>query len=142
MEPTCLAIILCDYVIEDRATRNKSLIGIFNRIHSASFPAHHPRMILFLSLTDGRGKTDLEVFLERGETRREIFKAGGQVAFQDPKSVIDLVFDLRGLRFDEPGPYVAGVRTKSGKVLAERLFHVEKTQTPHPPGGQEPQGQG
>ena len=124
MDPSCLAIVLCDYVIEDKATNNKSLIGLFNRIHAAKFPCQHPRMVIYISLTDGRGETPVEVFLERSRDHKEIFRAQGKVEFREPNHVMDLVFDLRGITFEEPGAYHAGIRTKSGRLLGERKFHV------------------
>jgi hypothetical protein len=124
MDPTCLAIVLCDYVIEDKATNNKSLIGLFNRVQAAKFPCSHPRMVIFITLTDGRGDTPVEVFLERASDHREIFKAQGRVEFREPNHVIDLVFDLRGVTFEEPGAYFVGIRTAAGRVLGERSFHV------------------
>ena len=124
MEPACLAIVLCDYMIEDKATNNKSLIGLFNRVNATEFPCQHPRMVIFISLTDGRGDTTLEVFLERAEDRTEIFKAEGKVDFTDPNHVIDIVFDLRGVTFKEHGVHFVGIRTKDGRLLGERKFHV------------------
>jgi len=131
--PSCLAIVLCDYVIEDKATNNKSLIGLFNRINASNFPCQHPRMVIFISLTDGRGKTDLEVFIEKSEDRREIFKAEGKVDFNDPNHVIDIVFDLRGVAFEEPGSFFVGIRSSSGSLIGERLFHVHHVKAE--PGG-------
>ncbi len=133
MDPTCLAILLCDYVIEDKATNNKSLIGIFNRIHASAFPCQHARLVIFLSLTDGRGRTPVEVFIENADDRTETFKAEGSVDFKDPRQVVDLVFDLRGVKFDKPGAYFAGVRTAKGRTLAERRFNVDKVEGPAPP---------
>jgi hypothetical protein len=141
MDPSCLAIVLCDYVIEDKATNNKSLIGLFNRIHAAKFPCSHPRMVIYVSITDGRGNTALEVFLERARDRREVFKAHGQVEFREPNHVIDLVFDLRGVVFEESGAYFVGIRTSAGKVLGERKFHVAGAKDPDPAeGGFTPSG--
>jgi hypothetical protein len=119
-------------VIEDKATHNKSLIGIFNRVHAAQFPCHHPRMVIFITLTDGRGETPVEVFLERASDHKEIFRAQGKVAFQEPNHLLDLVFDLRGILFDEPGTYFAGIRTAAGRVLGERKFQVAAMPLPAP----------
>ncbi|MHC4600302.1 MAG: DUF6941 family protein [Planctomycetota bacterium] len=141
MEPSCLAIVLCDYVIEDKATNNKSLIGLFNRVNATDFPCQHPRMVIFISLTDGRGPTILEVFLERAENRDEIFKAEGNVDFKDPNHVIDIVFDLRGVTFKEPGTHFVGIRTKDGRPLGERKFHViHMKEEPPAPTGEGPIG--
>ena len=51
----CVALIICDDVIEDRRTGNKSLIGLFNGIGAGQLPAVHPRMYLVASVTSGSG---------------------------------------------------------------------------------------
>ena len=42
--PSGLAIVVCDQIIEDKATSKKSLIGIFNNIASPTFPCRHPQL--------------------------------------------------------------------------------------------------
>ena len=54
--PKHLAMLLCDYLILDAETRNKSLIGIFHRIQALKFPVRHDRMHVFVALTDGHGE--------------------------------------------------------------------------------------
>ncbi len=68
-KPKYLAMLLCDYLIMDAETRNKSLIGIFNTINAAKFPVRHDRMHVFVALTDGHGvySASLKVKNARGE---------------------------------------------------------------------------
>ena len=56
--PSGLAIVVCDQIIEDKATNKKSLIGIFNNIASQTFPCRHPQLSVFVSLTEGHGNYD------------------------------------------------------------------------------------
>ena len=46
--PSGLAIVVCDQIIEDKATSKKSLIGIFNNIASQTFPCRHPALSVFV----------------------------------------------------------------------------------------------
>ena len=54
-QPKYLAMLLCDYLVMDAETRNKSLIGIFNRVNASRFPVRHDRMHVFIALTNGHG---------------------------------------------------------------------------------------
>jgi len=42
----CLAIIICNEVIEDKRTNNKTLVGLFSRIGTKAVPCVHPRMFV------------------------------------------------------------------------------------------------
>src|SRR4029450_1227465 len=55
-KPFCIAIIICNEVIEDKATSNKTLVSIFNTIGTPGLPCQHPRMFVMASFTDGRGR--------------------------------------------------------------------------------------
>ena len=54
-KPTCIAIIICNEVIEDKRTNNKTLVSLFNGISTPSLPAAHPRLFVMASFTSGSG---------------------------------------------------------------------------------------
>ena len=68
--PIGLAIVICDQIIEDKLTHKKSLIGIFNQIATPTFPCRHPRMAVFVSLTEGRGAYDVRLRMVHEEIGR------------------------------------------------------------------------
>lgn len=120
--PTCVAIVICNEVIEDKWTNNKSLIGLFNSVSAQQLPASHPRMFVMVSLTDGRG--DWNVVIEiSGPSGQPLFKAECQSRFEDPIAVHDLVVEVRGLPLPEEGEYYVGL-TCSGRFLVSRRFTV------------------
>ncbi len=120
--PVCVAIIVCNEVIEDKWTNNKSLIGLFNSISAQSLPTTHPRLFMMVSLTDGRGEWPVVLRIE-APSGQELFKAEGSIRFDDPIAVHDLVVEVRGLPIPETGEYhvalVCGTRP-----LASRRFTV------------------
>ena len=125
-KPKYLAMLICDYVIRDADTQNKSLIGIFNRITAQSFPVRHDRMHVFVALTDGHGdyKATLQVRKPSGET---VLTLDGQVKMPDPLAVAELNFQLRGLVIPEPGRYTVEFSC-DGELLVDRQFDAVKTE--------------
>jgi len=100
----CLAIIICESVVEDHRTHNKCILNAYNRITSASYPARQDRLTVFISLTDGRDDQPFKVqFI--GPDGDIVTEAGGQVRFPDPLAVVDLVLDLRGFPIAMAGNY-------------------------------------
>jgi hypothetical protein len=120
--PVCVAIVVCNEVIEDKWTNNKTLVGLFNSIAAPSLPTSHPRMFLMVSLTDGRGEWPVVIRVE-GPSGAELFKAEGSIRFDDPLAVHDLVVEVRGLPLPEAGEYHVGL-VCGGRPLASRRFTV------------------
>lgn len=123
-KPTCLALILCDYIIEDKLTGNKSLIGLFSHILTNQLPCVHNRMCVVVSLSNGRGEIPIKLSITSLSNSEKIFEATGKVAFNDPLAVCDLVFDLRQVPFKTEGTYVIAVSYESTQLL-ERRFTVK-----------------
>ncbi len=136
-KPKCLAMLLCDYVILDAETKNKSLIGIFNTINASKFPVRHDRMHIFISLTNGHGDyaAGLKLRNSRGE---EVLSLDGKVSMKDPLAVAEINFKLRGLVVPEPGRYFVEFLC-DGEVLIDRHFDAMKLQGP-PEGAEGPGG--
>jgi hypothetical protein len=120
--PKCVALIVCNDVIEDKRTNNKTLVGIFNAIGSSGVPCTHDRMVVFASLSDGVGVwgIELRLFAPSGD---ELLRVGGEITFPDPHTVEDLVFELRGVQLPDAGTYFAVLFADGGPV-GERRFDV------------------
>lgn len=124
-KPIGKAIILCDEVIEDKRSGKKTLVNIFNRLGSKKFPTKHPRMCVYVALVNGSGEMPVKLQLKRsdGEKPKAMFTAEGQVKFQNPNQVIELVYDLRGLVFLAAGVYTFEVYADSDFIF-ETKFNV------------------
>lgn len=120
--PHCVAMIICNEIIEDKWTNNKSLISLFSSIAAAELPAHHARMFIMVSLTDGRGEWPCILRIE-SPSGEEIFKAEGSIQFDNPLVVHDLVVEVRGMPLPEAGEYHVGLIC-GGRPLASRRFTV------------------
>jgi hypothetical protein len=120
--PVCVAVVICNEVIEDKRTNNKSLIGIFNAVSAPQLPVTHPRMNVMCSLTNAAGEMPITLVM-RAPSGREVMKVEGSVNIQDPLAVIDLVFELNGVPIEELGTYMVDILSRS-HYLGGRRFQV------------------
>jgi hypothetical protein len=121
--PEILAMIICDTVIEDVESGKKSLIGLFDHVHTSHLPSVVNELNVFLSLTDGHGQHSAELRCVNTATEEELFRTEGEVEFPDPLSVVDLHFRFQGCEFPEEGEYRFQFFCE-GELLRERKFHV------------------
>ena len=105
MKPIVLAINICDDIIRDEITKKISLIGLFNRIQSPSFPTTHSSLHVYVSLTNGHKKYKGELRFVNESDNNIIFKTNGDVPLQNPLQTLELNFSVRNLKFDKPGKY-------------------------------------
>jgi len=103
--PKALAFIICDTVIDDKATNKKSLIGLFNNISAYTFPCRYPVINVFLSLTEGHGDYECSLICVKDDESRVIVKLSGSLKFNNPLSVVEAKFEIRGMILPEPGMY-------------------------------------
>jgi hypothetical protein len=130
--PLGLAIILCDQIIEDKATNKKSLIGIFNQIATPSFPCRHPQLAVFVSITEGRSNYQARLRIVHESTGHAVADINGQIQLPDVNAVAELNFTLVGLTFPQPGLYSIEFYCDDILVL-ERRFHLIQAKQPQPP---------
>jgi len=126
-----LALVICDLVIEDARTRNKSLIGIFNRIHMPRLPSVYPRFFIFSSLTGGSGKTELVLRLLHVDSGTTVFETRGELMFEHPDSVVDIIFDIAALTFQQEGQYSVEILAGT-KIVTDRDFTLTVGPPPEP----------
>ena len=124
--PKCLAVIICEGVVEDVRSHNKCILNTYNVIGVQSFPAQHDRLTIFASLTDGRGELPLEFRFvqDRPGGTTTLLNLNGAVKFGDPLGVIDLTVDLRGLPLKEAGNYAVQLWVNN-EMIGERRIVVQ-----------------
>ena len=77
VRPFPLAMVICDAVWRDPATGKWTLLGCFSAIEARVFPCFRPNLAVFVSLTDGRGKTPLKLRLVDVNEEQETDRGGG-----------------------------------------------------------------
>jgi len=122
-KPIGIALIICDRVITDAQTKEKTLVGTFNRISARAFPCVHPRMSIFVAVTNGRGPTNAHVRCVNETTGDVVFEANGPITFKDPNHVVEMNFQLGNVVFPKPGLH--GVEFLcDGEIILQRRFQV------------------
>lgn len=124
VRPECLTLVLCDAVIEDRRTRNKSLINMFNGILTSQVPMRHERMCAFAAFSGGRGQVPIALRLSLDEDyATDLLRLGGMVDFpaSDPKAVVDMVFEIRGFVFPVYGHYTFEILADDFPLMMRRF---------------------
>ncbi|MCO6436403.1 MAG: hypothetical protein J5J06_04880 [Phycisphaerae bacterium] len=137
--PDVLSLIVCDQIITDRLTGKHSLIGMFSNIHAWRFPAAHPALCVFATLTEGYGKTELTIrIVDSNESRPAIVEGRGAVDFRDPRAIANLVLQFHGLTFPEPGEYRVQLFSQAALLREARLNLVKVPPPQMRQGGQQP----
>ncbi|MEW5895194.1 MAG: hypothetical protein AB1650_05510 [Candidatus Omnitrophota bacterium] len=130
-----LGMVICDTIIQDVKTKKKSLIGIFSQINAQEAPVQHPKLSVYVILTEGNGRYDCELRCIRDDDNSLIMKANGAIEFKDPQQVLELAFDLNGPVFPSFGHYrfeflVEGDPTISRKFTVTQVNrHLKRGET-------------
>ncbi|GMV97727.1 MAG: hypothetical protein AMXMBFR83_20820 [Phycisphaerae bacterium] len=122
--PMVLAMVLCDAIYQDPATKKCTLLGTFSTINARQFPMVHSQLAVHLALTDGHGKTRIRLTLVGAEEGAPtLFSGEGTIEFADPRMVAELNFTIANLRFPSPGEYRLQVYGND-ELLMERRLNV------------------
>jgi hypothetical protein len=124
--PDILSLIVCDQIITDRITGKQSLIGMFSTIHSMQFPVIHPQLCVFVALTEGHGKTPLEIRIVDAEgAHSPLVRGQGVVDFKNPLAIAHLALQFHGLRFPQPAGYRVQLWCQESLLREARLQLVQ-----------------
>jgi len=126
--PVCVATVICNEVIEDRRSGNKTVVGIFNAIGTTQLPATHPRMTVMASVTNAEREVTVKLIL-RGPEGKEILSADAKVPARGPGDVIDLLFELNNITFNEHGDFIFEIFYNDDVIGARRFMVVEHKPT-------------
>jgi hypothetical protein len=130
MSPKCLAIIVCESVVEDRRTGNKCILNTYHPLTAPKYPATHDRLTIFLSLTNGHGSPPMKLRLVNlDEGGADVLKIEGQLKFASPLQVVDIVFDMRQVSIPRPGKYEIQVWV-GDELVGQRLVQAMQAQAP------------
>lgn len=120
-KPSLLAWITCDGVHIDPGSGKHTLLGIFSNIKAVSFPVTHPYMIWFLTITDVQpGKHQIRISMGLDPTNpAELLKR--EFESKSPLHRINLINEMRLLRFEQPGEYSILIEIDDEPLLATSL---------------------
>lgn len=125
--PSLTALLVCDMVIDDKATNKKSLIGTFTHIWAHSFPCVHHHMGVYFCLTDAEGQYDMVLRLVSSESEALIAEAGLSASIRDRLSITDFGINIPVVQFPVPGRYEFQLHANK-EFLGRKEFRVTTLQ--------------
>ncbi len=128
-EPKVLSINICDSVIRDEVTKKVSLIGLFNTIKANRLPYPHPLLHIHVALTNGHGKYVTDVRFVSLDDNKPLFGMKGDLLFQSPLQVVELIVCMQNLRFEKAGEYAVEVLCDNTEVGTRKFRVIGPEQT-------------
>jgi len=117
-------MIVADQIYRDDLSGTLSILGIRTVIGATSLPLHHPGLIVYAALVEGRGSIVFELrFVDIDEEREPIYSIDADVTFRDPLTAVELIFEMNDLVFPEKGEYRVQLLV-NGQLLRERRLTV------------------
>lgn len=103
--PALNAMLICDQALVEEATAKSTLIGVFETVSAFQFPARHGPLCVYAKLTDAEGDYRIRLELVRLEDLSPIGRGRFTATFHNRMHASELIFQLYGLAFPEPGRY-------------------------------------
>ncbi len=128
--PSVQAFLVCDMVIADAGTGKKSIIGTFTHISAKNFPCQHPKMALYVCITDADGSYQFEIELVYLNEDKIIGKARFPevVKITNRLDIIDFGINIPPVPLPGPGRYEFRLFAE-GRFLAQKDFNVIQANT-------------
>ena len=122
-KPECVNLLVCESVVEDARTHNKSIQNCFNGIYAFQFPVLQDRFTIFATLTNGKGENPVSIQVVNDATKEVLIKEEGKIVFKSPMDYADITIEIRQLPFKQPGAYSVELWV-AGELSQVRRFRV------------------
>lgn len=121
--PQVNALLLCDQAFQQAGTGKWCIIGTFSAIWAANFPAMHAPLIVFVSLSDFHGDTNIDVAI-RDPSQEPVMSLRAPLP-PLPQAMFEAAFPMPMVQFKAPGTYSIELQV-GGELLTVRSFRVAK----------------
>lgn len=129
--PKVNAILLCQRIIREADTGVVNLVGIFETMTVPKLPvgAH---LFVYVKLTDAQGDYLFKVEVVRRNDMKTIAEAPvPKVSITDPTTNSEIIMELGGLRFSDPGAYDVRLWAND-RFLDSKSLRIRVVETPRP----------
>lgn len=123
-KPTIQALLVCESIIEDKASGKKSIIGIFTHLWATSFPCLQPQLGVYFCITDADGSYEFKLELAYLNTDTVIVTADlSKVEINDPLQICDFAVMFPPFVLPGPGRYEFRL-SANGEFIGRKDFNV------------------
>lgn len=98
--------IVCDNAFIAQGSNSLNIIGIFDRIGAAQFPAIHPRLVLVTSASGDSGTYKQKITLKNKETNKAIAELEGEFIIHSIGQKAQFISNFFNLVFPSRGEYI------------------------------------
>jgi len=124
INPTALAMIICDHVWREPCDGKVSILGTFTMLNADNFPFRHPVIAIYLALTNGHGQVPIMLrLIDVDEQFPAVFELSTVFVFPNPHMVVEQGLEVPNVPFPRPGEYRMQLLA-NGELLMERRLHV------------------
>ncbi|MEO6569671.1 MAG: hypothetical protein ABIO94_12975 [Opitutaceae bacterium] len=121
-KPQLLVWITCDGVHIDPGSGKHTILGVFSNIQARQFPATHPFMIWFLTISDcAPGEHKMRISMSLDPTRMQPLIERPFVT-EGPLQRVNLINEIRNLSFSAAGDYSLLIEVDDEPLLATNLI--------------------
>jgi hypothetical protein len=103
--PSVIAVLICEKVVTEALTNNKSLINVFNRFIAPEEPIRSATFWIFVRLGDAEGDYQFRLELVHLDSETAIGKAEMAINVPDRLIAHELAFQFNGIEFPWFGTY-------------------------------------
>ena len=122
-KPIGVAILVCDQILEDKSSGKRSLIGLFNTVHCAEFPASLEKLCVFVTVTQLNGTVPLILRCSNETCNDPLLAVPGSAHSGNPNDVLEIGFEFEKFSFPQPGIYNFELLWE-GELILQTRFNV------------------
>lgn len=105
VNPSIESFLIADKVIQEKNTNKWSIIGIFDKIYTGSFPCIHSSLSLYIRLSGGWGKYKIKIeFCDDQDRVLGLFE-GIEIDVKDKLAFPGFGINTTRLQIPQPGKY-------------------------------------
>lgn len=104
MQPKIDVLVLCDQVIQDAHTGKNTLVGIFDRLFARQYPATHPVVTVFATVTGAPNQRIMATLRVFSPTAHLADIAMGEITLST-QGRANIIGVIGGMKIPEPGLY-------------------------------------
>lgn len=122
--PTCHCLLICDDVLESKARRKLTLVGVVDGVLATKFPALVGGFVVYARLSNIYG--DQKVYLEIGradETGPKL-QCPAIVKARDPLGVATIITTVPAIPVDRPGRFMLSLMWHNQAIIQQMGFQI------------------